>query len=280
MNEIVSILKKYFSEKDIAKVKKTLEEKQRDNIINDKYFAKAGKNSDKLFFNNLLKEIKLYENNQNNKILPKLVDSYVSDEYCLIVLEKINGKTLSNQRNDYNTHLSHNKRLEIAKSVLNIKNIKLNYDLDNDYSRKEKLDKYLERSKKYISKNTYLKVTSLYSVLSKESKRVVMAHGDLIPTNIMIDKDEVKFIDWEFISYMPELYDLAYFLMFSKVNHALDILDDLDVNKKEVYIDATILSLKEIQNWAKLYGVIDNSIVDKNIKRWKRELNYILRRFV
>jgi hypothetical protein len=68
--------------------------------------------------------------------------------------------------------------------------------------------------------------------------------------------------------------------MFSKVNHALDILDDLDVNKKEVYIDATILSLKEIQNWAKLYGVIDNSIVDKNIKRWKSELNYILRRFV
>jgi len=280
MNEIVSILKKYFSEKDIAKVKKTLEEKQRDNIINDKYFAKAGKNSDKLFFNNLLKEIKLYENNQDNIILPKLVDSYVSDEYCLIVLEKINGKTLSNQRNDYNTHLSHNKRLEIAKSVLNIKNIKLNYDLDNDYSRKEKLDKYLERSKKYISKSTYLKVTSLYSILSKESKKVVMAHGDLIPTNIMIDKDEVKFIDWEFISYMPEFYDLAYFLMFSKVNHALDILDDLDVNKKEVYIDATILSLKEIQNWAKLYGVIDNSIVDKNIKRWKRELNYILRRFV
>ena len=59
MKEIVSILKKYFNEKDIAKLEKTLEEKQRDNIINDKYFAKAGKNSDKLFFNNLLKEIKL-----------------------------------------------------------------------------------------------------------------------------------------------------------------------------------------------------------------------------
>ena len=37
MNEIISILKKYFNEKDIAKVKKTIEEKQRDTIINDKY---------------------------------------------------------------------------------------------------------------------------------------------------------------------------------------------------------------------------------------------------
>lgn len=77
---------------------------------------------------------------------------------------------------------------------------------------------------------------------------------------------------------MPELYDLVYFLMFSKVNHSLDIIEDLNINNKEIYIDAVILSLKEIQNWAKLYDVIDNSIVNKNINRWKRELNYILKK--
>lgn len=277
MKEIVSILKKYFNEKDITIIKETLEEKQRDNIMNDKYFAKVGKNSDKLFFDNLVKEIRLYENNQNNLILPKLVDSYVSYDYCLIVLEKINGKTLSNQRNNYNTHLSHNRRLEIAKKVLNIKNININYELESNYSRKEKLDKYLEKSKKYISKNIYLKINSLYKILSKESK-LVISHGDLIPTNIIIDKDEVKFIDWEYISYMPEYYDLTNFLLFSKVHHSLDILDELNANKKEVYIDGIILCLKEIQNWAKLYGKIDDSIINKNINRWKRELNYILKR--
>ncbi len=276
MNDIILILKKYFSEKEISKIKKTLEEKQRDSIINDKFFAKIGKNSNTLFFNNLVKEIRLYENNQDNIMIPKLVDSFISNEYCLIVLEKINGKTLTNQRNDYNTHLSHGKRLRIANYILNIKNIKLNYQLDNIYSRKENLDKYLERSKKYISKNTYLKITSLYSIISKESKNIVIAHGDLIPTNIMIDKTLIKFIDWEYISYMPEYYDLAYFLMFSKVNHSLDILDSLKVNNNEVYIDAIIISLKEIQNWAKLYGTIDDNIINKNIRRWKRELNYIL----
>ncbi len=279
MNEIITILKKYFDDKDIGKLTKTLEEKQRDNIINDKYFAKAGRNSDKLFFDNLVKEIRFYQSNQDNVIVHKLVDSFVSDEYCLIVLERINGKTLSNQRNDYNTHLSHNKRVAIAKAVLNIKDIKLNFEITKTYSRKEKFEKYLEKSKNYITNNTYIKLNSLYNVLSKESKKVVMGHGDLIPTNIMLDKNTVKFIDWEYISYVPELYDLTYFLMFSKVSHTLDILDDLKVNNKEVYIDAIILSLKEIQNWAKLYGKIDNSIVDKNIRRWKRELNYILKRF-
>ena len=280
MNEIISILGKYFNEKDIAKLKKTLEEKQRASILNNKYFAKVGKNTDQLFFSNLVKEIKLYKSNQDNVILPELVDSLISDEYCLIILKKINGKTLSNGRNDFNMHLSHAKRIKIAKSVLDIKNIKLNYELDNSYSRKEKLDKYLEKAKKYISKNAYLRIASLYSVLTKETKKVVMSHGDLIPTNIMLDENKIKFIDWEYISYKPELYDLTYFLMFSKANHALDILDELNVNKKEVYIDGIILSLKEICNCSKLYGVVDNSIVDKNIKRWRKELNYILKQLI
>ena len=277
MNEIINILKKYFNENDIIKLENALKDKQRSNIINDRFFAKVGKNNDKLFFNNLVKEIKLYESNQDNVIIPKLIDSFISEEYCLIVLEKITGTTLSNQRNTFNLHLSHDKRLEIANSVLNIKNIKLNYELENNYSRKERLDKYLERSKKYISKSTYLKISSLYNVLSKESDRVVVAHGDLIPTNIMIDMNLIKFIDWEYIAYMPEFYDLTYFLMFSKVNHSLDILSDLKVNNKEVYKDGIILCLKEIQNFAKLYGKIEDSIVDKNINRWKRELNYIIK---
>ena len=167
MNEIVTILRKYFDEKDIISIKNILNEKQRANIINDKYFAKVGKNTDKLFFNNLVKEINLYKSNQNNLLIPKYIDSYISNQYCLIVLEKINGKVLNTNRNDYNLHLSHKKRLEISKCILNIKNIKLNYEFENSYNRKEKLDKYLEKSRRYISKSTYIKIDSLYSTLSK-----------------------------------------------------------------------------------------------------------------
>ena len=63
------------------------------------------------------------------------------------------------------------------------------------YDRKEKLDEYLEKTKKYISKKTYLKILSLYNILIKNSKKNVIAHGDLVPTNIMLDNDSIKFID-------------------------------------------------------------------------------------
>ncbi|MBQ6285335.1 MAG: phosphotransferase [Bacilli bacterium] len=279
MNEIISILKKYFNEEDIITLNKNLDKKQRSIIINEKYFAKVGKNTDELFFNNLVREIKLYKNNNNNIILPRILDSLVTNEYCVMILEKINGKTLSNQRNNYNSHLSNIKRIEIAKNVLNIRNIKINYKLEKNYNRKEKLDKYLEKSKPYLSKITYNKIVSLYNILSLEPSNIVIAHGDLILTNIMIDKNTIKFIDWEYISYKPEFYDLTCFLMFSRVHHSLDILDKLNIDKKEVYIDSVILCLKEIQNLSKLYGKIDNNIINKNIERWKKELNYILKEF-
>ena len=86
MKDIISILKKYFNEKDINKLVNNIEKKQRGNVINDNYFAKLGKNTNKLFFNNLVKEIRLYENNKDDGFLPNLVDSYVSNNYCLIVL--------------------------------------------------------------------------------------------------------------------------------------------------------------------------------------------------
>lgn len=279
MNEIISILKKYFNEEDIITLNKNLDKKQRSIIINEKYFAKIGKNTDELFFNNLVREIKLYKNNNNNIILPRLLDSLVTNEYCVMILEKINGKTLSNQRNNYNSHLSDIKRIEIAKNVLNIRNIKINYKLEKNYNRKEKLDKYLEKSKPYLSKNTYNKIISLYNILTLVPSNIVIAHGDLILTNIMIDKNTIKFIDWEYISYKPEFYDLTCFLMFSRVHHSLDILDKLNIDKKEVYIDSVVLCLKEIQNLSKLYGKIDNNIINKNIERWKKELNYILKEF-
>ncbi len=279
MNEIISILKKYFNEEDIITLNKNLDKKQRSIIINEKYFAKVGKNTDELFFNNLVREIELYKNNNNNIILPRILDSLVTNEYCVMILEKINGKALSNQRNNYNSHLSDIKRIEIAKNVLNIKNIKINYKLEKNYNRKEKLDKYLEMSKKHISKITYNKIVSLYNILSLEPSNIVIAHGDLILTNIMIDKNTIKFIDWEYISYKPEFYDLTCFLMFSRVHHSLDILDKLNIDKKEVYIDSVVLCLKEIQNLSKLYGKIDNNIINKNIERWKKELNYILKEF-
>ena len=281
MNKVKEKLKKYFSENDIGKLLEKLESKQRSFIINNKYFVKIGKNSNKFFFDNLIKEIDIYKNNQGNQNLPNLIDYYIDDNICLIILEKISGKTIGQNRNEFNLNLTENERINIIKNVLNIKNIKINNNLDNSYNRKEYLQKYLEASKMFLDEKIYNKIRKLQDEIIIEKYERVIAHGDLISTNIMLNKDNVLFIDWEFISYKPKYYDLIYFLLFSKTDNSIDIIDEIDFNidKKEAFKDGIILCLKEIKNNSKLYGKIDDKIINKNISRWKRELNNLLEKF-
>lgn len=281
MNKVKEKLKKYFSENDIDKLLEKLESKQRSFLINDNYFVKIGKNSNKFFFDNLIKEIDIYKNNQGNQNLPNLIDYYICDNVCLIILEKINGKMIGQNRNEFNLNLTKNERLNIIKNVLDIKNIKINNNLDNSYNREECLQKYLETSKMFLDENIYNKIRKLKNEIISEKYERVIAHGDLISTNIMLNKDNVIFIDWEFISYKPKYYDLIYFLLFSKTDNSIDIIDEIDFNidKKESLKDGIILCLKEIKNNSKLYGKIDYKIINKNISRWKRELNNLLEKF-
>lgn len=279
MNKVKEKLKNYFSENDIGKLLEKLESKQRSFLINNNYFVKIGKNSNKFFFDNLIKEIDIYKNNQGNQNLPNLIDYYIDDNVCLIILEKINGKTIGQNRNEFN--LIKNERFNIIKNVLDIKNIKINNNLDNSYNREECLQKYLEASKMFLDEKIYNKIRKLQDEIIIEKYERVIAHGDLISTNIMLNKDNVIFIDWEFISYKPKYYDLIYFLLFSKTDNSIDIIDEIEFNidKKEALKDGIILCLKEIQNNSKLYGKIDDKIINKNINRWKRELDSLLEKF-
>lgn len=281
MNKVKEKLKKYFSENDIDKLLEKLESKQRSFLINNNYFVKIGNNSNKFFFDNLIKEIDIYKNNQGNQNLPNLIDYYLDDNICLIILEKISGKTIGQNRNEFNLNLTKNERLNIIKNVLDIKNIKINNNLDNSYNREECLQKYLEASKMFLDEKIYNKIRKLQDEIIIEKYERVIAHGDLISTNIMLNKDNVLFIDWEFISYKPKYYDLIYFLLFSKTDNSIDIIDEIDFNidKKEAFKDGIILCLKEIKNNSKLYGKIDDKIINKNINRWKRELNNLLEKF-
>lgn len=280
MNEVLKKLKKYFNEEEVDELKQKLEGKQRANIINKKYFAKVGLNTDDLFFNNLIKEINLYSNNKGNDNLPNIIDYYIDEDTCLLVLEKINSITIGKSRNDFNIHLNENKRINIIKSILNIRNMKIVGDLDKKYNRLDYFEKYFNKSLPYLSKRQINKLKSLKDMIIEDTEYVI-SHGDLISPNIMLDKDKVIFLDWEYISYKTKYYDLMYFLLFSKTNKALEILKKIDygIDLRDLYKDGVILCLKEIQNNAKLFNHIDNRIVEKNIKRWKRELNYILGEF-
>ncbi len=271
-------LSRYFSREDIDKILKDLGSKQRASILNDDYFTKVGKNTDKLFFNNLTKEIRLYDQNRENEYLPKLVDYYIDDNYCLLILEKLRGVTLSNTRNDFNLNISSEKRYEISRAILNIKDIRITFNIANDYNRKDKFDKYFNRSLKYLEDLMILKLKKLNDKITEKSDEYVISHGDLIGPNIMIYDDKISFIDWEYISLKPRYYDLVYFLLFSKEDNCLTDLTGV-LNYRELYNDGIIICLKEIQNWAKLFDKVENDIVISKIERWKRELNYILDKY-
>ena len=240
-----------------------------------------GKATETIFFNNLIKEINLYNNNKNNAALPKIIDSFYDDKVCILILDKIEGEVLAKNRNDYTKRIKEENRIKVVESIINIKNIKVNLELDNSYNRKEKLDKYLGKCKPYISTICFNKVKKIYDEIITVNTKEVVSHGDLILPNIFLVNNNVFFIDWEYISLKPDGYDLVYFLLFSKNRNALEILksNNFGYDVHELYKDGIILCLKEIQNWAKLFGKVEDIIVNKNINRWKKELNYILRGF-
>lgn len=103
----------------------------------------------------------------------------------MIILKRINGQTIGNNRNTFNLNLSKDQRINIINSILNIKNITINGNLDNNYNRKEKIDKYLEESKPFISKVTYNKISKIKDIIINEKYDRVISHGDLISTNII-----------------------------------------------------------------------------------------------
>lgn len=282
MSEVKKILEKYFEKNETVKLLTQLQQKQRTSMLNQNYFVKVGKNTSELFFKNLITEINLYKNNRDNDNLPSLIDYYIDDEVCVLVLKRINAKTIGIARNKFNLRLSRVCRHLIIDNILNIRNMNIKGNLDNTYNRKVRLDKYLNNSKLYISSRTYNKIVSKYEFIISENLQRVVSHSDLISTNIMLDKDKVYFIDWEFVSLKPMYYDLAYFLLFSKTNNCFNIISEDENYKKSINVselckDGIILCLKEIQNNAKLFGKIDDNIVNKNINRWKKELNIILR---
>lgn len=278
--KIYDFLAKYLDEANIEQLFSNLQNKQRSNILSNQYFVKIGQNTDELFFKNLVKEINLYKNNTNCKFFPKLIDYYIEEDICSIVLERINGQVLNSNRNTYiNDALSEDERLKILNEILNIKTIKIDDKLDCSYSRQDKLSKYMNKLIDILG-------SSDLNILEKYSNDIaqvkcdnVISHGDLIPPNIMRENNSIFFIDWEFIAIRPESYDIAYFLMFSKKENSLDVLKYTKFSstfKKEVKKDAIILCLKEMNNWNKLHGKLDDALVDGNIKRWKKELLIIL----
>jgi len=154
--------------------------------------------------------------NQNFKMCYKLVtgDNIISNDKFdnhqkKLLLNVFNSFKTSKPLNLENLTIDKNTQLFIEK-LLETDDEEFIKMLLNDFSR---------------GMNTKMREKDNYVTLILNEETLILAHSKMGEQSIntdfnvferLIDKDNVKFIDWEYIAYRPEFYDLAYFLMFSK----------------------------------------------------------------
>jgi thiamine kinase-like enzyme len=70
----------------------------------------------------------------------------------------------------------------------------------------------------------------------KQGNAVVFSHGDLHPGNIVFDKGECFFIDWEFMCMTNAMYDVCRFLFYSQIDEHSSDLEKYDKEVRALYL--------------------------------------------
>lgn len=280
----MEVLEKYLTAKEIKTLKKRVGNKYRGNILTDHYFVKMGKNISDYFYNSIVEEIELYNTNRNNPMFPTLIDSYVDEEVCVLILKRVNANILSTDRYNYGQGVSRSLRVKIAKQIVRIKDLNPNRKLPKNYNRGDKLLKYFNLSKTEMNIRQIDFIDKIFNVICNCEVEYVISHGDLMLPNIMIENKTIKFIDWEFIGYRPATFDLAYFMLFSKDEKCFELLDSMSFEHrflKELYKDGIFICLKEISKLVtkKKNEKKDTEYLNVHIRRWMKELNILLEFF-
>lgn len=163
--------------------------------------------------------------------------------------------------------------LNIIDSIAKIKDYDISFKLDKSYDRIEKINKYLIAISDYLDSNIVNKIKSQLNKIKTLEFDTVISHGDLIPPNIFKDKDQIKFIDWEYVGMKPKYYDIIYFLLFAdnpkNVINSIDKYIRDETIKKEMLKDAVVITLREIKNWS---VVSNKQLKEEYIKIWRESL--------
>lgn len=141
---------------------------------------------------------------------------YDDDGICILVEKRLNGKPLSTERNSLKINgITGKDYLNIIDNIAKIKDYDISFKLDKSYDRIEKINKYLTAISDYLDSNIINKIKSQLNKIKTLEFDMVISHGDLIPPNIFKDKDQIKFIDWEYVGMKSKYYDIIYFLLFA-----------------------------------------------------------------
>jgi len=166
-----------------------------------------------------------------NNLFPKIF--FLSTQHDLLIYE----------------YISSNKRLSLTSKFIKQLGIKLrkahSIKLPNKYiSFKSQLNNYEQILFDHPKKNIVKKAIKLFKDIPEDKRDLVFSHNDLNPTNILLNKEDVYFIDWEYASINSRYYDL------SKIINSYN-LNNLDINKFFFYygLDTNDNTFKIINYW-------------------------------
>lgn len=106
-------------------------------------------------------------------------------------------------------HKSELKNKEIKKLAKNIKKLHSIKSNKKKYDLKKDLQQYKKNLKNKEAKKSILICTKEIKKLKKSKTYLVTTHHDLNPKNILFYKNNIKFIDWEYVGANDIYFDLA-----------------------------------------------------------------------
>ena len=180
--------------------------------VDDRYIVKIC--SDINNEDDFKKEIKFYNSNKNNKLIPKLYFASTDKRdvpYLYEIMEKIDGVSLYNVWHTF----SDEKREDIIRQLCEaMKGFHSNKSEAYDWAQmmKDKFSSLYDKAKEkdMISDDEVKVIDQAYSCFDKylKSSLFVLVHNDLHFDNIFINDGKIKIIDFERSMYAPADFEL------------------------------------------------------------------------
>lgn len=152
-------------------------------------------------------------------------------------------------------------------------------EMIKNYKYKNEFDKLIleniEYYKQQVTNSIQLLLVSDYRELKKEKNNLVLCHNDLAHHNFIVDKEEVKLIDFDYCEFDISVVDLCNFMIkaIKNLNYDMDIAQSIIGN----YSSVRAISNKEIKilysliNYPRDFVTITIDYYNKR-KKWSEEV--------